>query len=256
MPPTAPHDDAPSEAATPSPSGLRAAAGRLRPLWRGLWRAFDSASRRPWAWALAGLVVGVLAFAGWRLGQPGDEAALAATGTPAADAPAAEASPGAQAPGLGLPVPDVGRTDEVVGLDPTLAARPEDQPARPDKPADMPPPDDNPELGGVEAQDAVLAAEARERWMPPRDARVLPRYPREAMRRGDEGTVRLAVTLDRSGFPRKVEVAGSSRSRALDRAAVDAVKQWRFAPARPDEPDQRSLEVPVEFTLERTTSRR
>lgn len=242
MPPTAPHDDAPAGAATPSPSRLRAAAGRLRPLWT----AFDRASRRPWAWALAGLVVGVLAFAGWRLGQRAPEAAPPAQ----AEGDVAAAAEGTRAPGLGLPAPDASRADEVVGLDTTVAARPEDQPVRPEKAEDMPPPIDNPELGGVEAQDAVLAAEARERWMPPKDQRVAPRYPRQALRNGDQGTVLLAVTLDRSGFPRKVDVAASSRSRALDRAAVEAVRQWRFAPARADEPDLRGLEVPIDFRLE------
>lgn len=244
MPPTAPHDDAPAGAATPSPPRLRAAAGRLRPLWT----AFDRASRRPWAWALAGLVVGVLAFAGWRLGQRAPEAA------PPAQAEGAVAAEGTRAPGLGLPAPDASRADEVVGLDTTVAARPEDQPARPEKAEAMPPVDDraldNPELGGVEAQDAALAADAFERWMPPKDQRVPPRYPRSRLIRGEEGTVVLAVTLDRSGFPRKVDVGRSSGSRALDRSAQGAVRQWRFAPARPDEPDLRSLEVPIEFRLD------
>jgi protein TonB len=240
----APHDDARPAAAPPSPSAPRAAAlrARLRPLWL----AFDRASRRPWAWALAGLVVGLLAFGGWRLAQHAPPA------PPPEDAAAGDAdAAGAPAPGLGLPAPDASRGGEVIGLDTTAAARPEDQPARPDKaPEAMPPPLDNPELGGVEAQDAALAADARERWMPPKEARVPPRYPRQALRDGDQGTVLLAVTLDRSGFPRKVDVAASSRSRALDRAAVEAVRQWRFAPARPDEPDLRGLEVPIDFRLE------
>lgn len=240
MPSTAPHDDAPDATAPPSPSGPPSAVGRLRPLLQ----AFDQASRRPWAWALAGLVVGALAFAGWRLAQP---AAQAPASPEVGDA---TEEPSARAPGLGLPAPDASRADEVVGLDTTLAARPEDQPARPEKDEDMPPPIDNPELGGVEAQDAALAADARERWMPPKEARVPPRYPRQALRNGDQGTVLLAVTLDRSGFPRGVDVASSSRSRALDRAAVEAVRQWRFAPARPDEPDLRTLEVPIDFRLE------
>ncbi len=243
MRPTAP---APTQArapmSTPSPvPATRLAA--LRAAARPLLGAFDRAARRPWVWALAGLAVGALAFAGWHAARDAAAPAPVAPG----EAPAAA---GAQAPGLGLPAPDATRREEVVGLDPTLAARPEDRPSASPDPMPMPPPVDNPELGGVDPQDAAQAASDRERWMPPKAERVSPRYPREALRRGEEGTVLLVVALDRSGFPRKVDVAASSRSRALDRAAMDAVRQWRFAPARPEEPDLRSLEVPVDFRMQ------
>lgn len=241
-PPEHTADDTPDHDARPRLSGLRA---RVRPLWL----AFDRAAQRPWAWALAGLAMGLLAFAGWHWGLRAPAVTSGADPESIAATDATDATD-ARAPGLGLPVPDASRTEEVVGLDPTLAARPEDQPARPEKALDMPPPIDNPELGGVAAQDAALAAEAFERWMPPKRDRLPPRYPRSSLRRGEEGSVLLAVTLDRSGHPNRVDVASSSRSRALDRAAVDAVRQWRFAPARPEEPDLRRLEVPIDFRID------
>src|SRR5690606_26769740 len=59
-----------------------------------------------------------------------------------------------------------------------------------------------------------------------------PAYPAVARRNGDEGTVLLRVLVGRNGAPLKVELDRTSRSRALDTAALDAVRNWRFVPAR------------------------
>jgi len=78
-----------------------------------------------------------------------------------------------------------------------------------------------------------------------------PAYPALARRNGEEGTVLLRVLVGRDGTPLKVEVDQSSRSRALDRAALDAVKDWRFAPARRGvENVEAWVRVPVSFRLE------
>ena len=51
---------------------------------------------------------------------------------------------------------------------------------------------------------------------------------------GSEGTVTVRALILSAGEVRSVEVAVSSGSIALDRAAADAVRRWRFAPAARD----------------------
>ena len=81
--------------------------------------------------------------------------------------------------------------------------------------------------------------------------RTPPEYPTAALRRRETGTVLVHAEVDAAGNPTDVSVARSSRSRALDRAAVQAVRRWTFRPAQQDgRPVAGSLDVPVEFTLE------
>jgi periplasmic protein TonB len=61
--------------------------------------------------------------------------------------------------------------------------------------------------------------------------RVEPAYPPTSRRLGEEGTVRLRVLVDENGRPRDVNVVNSSGFERLDRAAIDAVKRWRFVAA-------------------------
>lgn len=78
-----------------------------------------------------------------------------------------------------------------------------------------------------------------------------PRYPLAARRAGEQGTVTLRVLVTRDGLPARVDVEKSSGSAHLDRAALEAVRAWRFAPARlGPEPVESWLLVPVVFRLE------
>jgi len=78
-----------------------------------------------------------------------------------------------------------------------------------------------------------------------------PAYPLRARRDGIEGTVMLKVMVTASGAPGRVEIEKSSGSAALDHAALDAVKAWRFVPARRGEQAVDAwIRVPVEFRLE------
>jgi len=79
-----------------------------------------------------------------------------------------------------------------------------------------------------------------------------PTYPRRALRRGDQGVVLLRVDVSADGVPTSVGIVRSSRSRELDRAAVDAVGRWRFQPATADgRAVPGTVEVPIEFTPDR-----
>jgi len=84
-------------------------------------------------------------------------------------------------------------------------------------------------------------------------SRVVPNYPASALRSGDTGVVTVAATIDASGRPIKVGIDDRSGNRDLDRAAVAAVKQWRFQPAlRNGKAVEGMVRVPVEFTLDRS----
>lgn len=75
-----------------------------------------------------------------------------------------------------------------------------------------------------------------------------PRYPTMALRRGERGTVIVSVEVGVDGLPASVDVATSSGSRLLDRAAVDAVRRWRFRPAMSGEqPVTARVQVPISF---------
>lgn len=59
---------------------------------------------------------------------------------------------------------------------------------------------------------------------------VAPKYPLESRRRREQGIVVLAVTLDLDGAVAGVSVSRSSGFERLDRAALDAVRRWRWSP--------------------------
>jgi len=59
-----------------------------------------------------------------------------------------------------------------------------------------------------------------------------PAYPPLARRAKEQGRVVLRVFVSASGIAQDVEVRTSSGYERLDRAAMEAVRRWRFAPAR------------------------
>jgi periplasmic protein TonB len=77
-----------------------------------------------------------------------------------------------------------------------------------------------------------------------------PPYPGSARRQGIEGDVILQLSVDEAGKLISVSVARGSGHRALDEAAIAAVKQWRFEPAVVDgRPVAAVAELPVRFRL-------
>jgi len=78
-----------------------------------------------------------------------------------------------------------------------------------------------------------------------------PAYPAVARRAGQQGKVVLRVLVNASGSPDRVEIRSSSGFDRLDDAALDAVRRWRFVPARQgDTPLAAWVLVPITFTLE------
>jgi protein TonB len=100
-------------------------------------------------------------------------------------------------------------------------------------------------VGGLGLEDAARAltadaASARELVMteatvdqPPRAAeRSAPRYPPRARAEGVSGQVSLSLLIDADGRVLKVEVVDAAPPGVFDAAAVEAVRGWRFEPAR------------------------
>ncbi|HEX9265280.1 MAG TPA: energy transducer TonB [Candidatus Binatia bacterium] len=77
-----------------------------------------------------------------------------------------------------------------------------------------------------------------------------PAYPESARNEGREGRVLLRVLVDDHGRSKQVEINNSSGSEALDRAAAEAIKRWRFIPARyGDKAVESWIRVPIDFSL-------
>ena len=77
---------------------------------------------------------------------------------------------------------------------------------------------------------------------------VAPRYPTHAQLAHIEGVVVLDAVIDATGRVTDVRVTRSIQ--ALDQAAIDAVRQWRFTPTLLNgEPVSILLTVTVRFTL-------
>jgi protein TonB len=75
-----------------------------------------------------------------------------------------------------------------------------------------------------------------------------PVYPALSKRLREEGTVLLRVNLDAQGIVLDLTIEKSSSFQRLDQAALEAVKQWRFIPAkRGQEAMPSSALVPIEF---------
>ena len=77
-----------------------------------------------------------------------------------------------------------------------------------------------------------------------------PVYPMLARKHGWQGTVVLKVLVKGDGSCAQVRVEQSSGHAALDESAVEAVKKWKFSPARLGNSSYTSLaQVPIRFVL-------
>jgi protein TonB len=80
--------------------------------------------------------------------------------------------------------------------------------------------------------------------------RPAPKYPRESEAAREHGTVLLSVEISAGGRPDSVKIEKSSGYERLDRAAVEAVRRWRFKPAtREGQPVAARVNIPVQFKL-------
>ncbi|MEZ4648734.1 MAG: TonB family protein [Candidatus Eisenbacteria bacterium] len=81
--------------------------------------------------------------------------------------------------------------------------------------------------------------------------RVAPAYPELARLAGAEGRVVLEVWIDATGRVSDVRIAKSDVPATLERAALDAMRQWIFSPAKQGgNPVAVRVHVPIEFRLD------
>jgi periplasmic protein TonB len=79
-----------------------------------------------------------------------------------------------------------------------------------------------------------------------------PAYPAMSRRLGEEGRVEVEVQVQADGTPSRVSLKRSSGYSRLDEAALDAIKRWKFIPAkRGGEAVAASVIVPMPFVLEK-----
>lgn len=98
---------------------------------------------------------------------------------------------------------------------------------------------------------APAPVQAKVDVMPKLRRSIRPKYPRASRERGEEGTVRLRLKIDASGFVVDAEVVSSTGFRLLDEAAVNAVKAAKFIPARlRGEPVSSTAEIKLDFRLD------
>ena len=199
---------------------------------------------------------------------------------PAADDPAAEEAPPVVADVAALPLPvepapppvepapapaelpePVMSTPPIPPevAEPTVALAFPVPPRKPGPPPETlqaaPPAPRNPPLATAGPNVAPIAAPAAPRATHDVGATALagnppPIYPDLARRRGLEGRVVLLVEITPEGRCGGARVVESSRHGVLDDAALDAVRRWRFQPARRDGVSiASSLRVPVAFRL-------
>ncbi len=115
---------------------------------------------------------------------------------------------------------------------------------------ETPPPADSQTLAPADAASAPLAA--GDQPVPIEGQTPPPRYPNAALRNGESGTVLVRVEVDANGMPAGVALVQRSGSRDLDRAAMEAVRRWRFLPAQRDgRAIPGSLVIPIDFKADR-----
>lgn len=82
--------------------------------------------------------------------------------------------------------------------------------------------------------------------------RVAPEYPRLAERDGIEGYVELALSITAEGDVQSARVITASPPGTFDRAAIDAVRQWKYSPRTENgTPVASEAKTRIEFRLQR-----
>lgn len=199
------------------------------PLW------LTTVARWPaWKLFLAALGVGLLLGLSWQCSKRGATDFFTA-------APPGPAVPVADS----VPLPDVGATPAQGGVLDALPPR-----AAPSRPAPTPPADTAPPSAGASA-DADPGAPHPDNSIAVATSSPPPKYPGDAARARQVGTVILRVTVEADGSTSDVVVEQSAGARSLDRAAQQALRRWRFQPAYRNGVAIRSeVRVPVKFALD------
>ena len=97
----------------------------------------------------------------------------------------------------------------------------------------------------------TMPIEVSARWLPTATKLVEPHYPQAAQVRGIEGWVDLMLTVAPTGEVIDAELRDREGSRSFERAALLAVRQWRYEPnAAGSSAPAMEIPVRVAFKLE------
>ncbi|GAB4158754.1 MAG: hypothetical protein Fur0037_26200 [Planctomycetota bacterium] len=92
--------------------------------------------------------------------------------------------------------------------------------------------------------------------VPDETANEPPPYPLQSRRLGEQGRVVLSLAIDARGNVVEARIVRSSGHRRLDRAALEALRKWKFLPAtRGGHPVATTIEQEVEFVLSGRSAR-
>lgn len=107
----------------------------------------------------------------------------------------------------------------------------------------------NPSAEAVQTRQAASTPVAIQA-QPISQRQIKPEYPSLAKKRGWQGVVVLEVQVSERGWVKAIHIEQSSGYQMLDKAAVRAVKRWRFQPGTEDGvPVESSVTIPVRFQL-------
>lgn len=115
--------------------------------------------------------------------------------------------------------------------------------------AEQPPTEDLPDLGLTTGSIARTRSGVETRITPRALLNPAPTYPSDALARRLEGVVLLQVEVDAAGAVTNIQLVRTSGVKSLDDAALAAVRQWRFLPARDPATPPRRVNIPIEFVI-------
>ena len=92
-------------------------------------------------------------------------------------------------------------------------------------------------------EEVVRVGSSGEVTEPKKIKHVPPRFPEDAQRQRIQGVIVLETVIDRNGKVGSLRIVRSAGD-SLDRAAVDAVRQWEFVPMK-----LYGVPVPVAMTV-------
>lgn len=80
--------------------------------------------------------------------------------------------------------------------------------------------------------------------------KIMPQYPKRALKKGWQGVVYLKILVSDDGFPEQVIFSKKSQYNLLNQAALNAVLQWKFKAANINgQKSKMWIEVPIEFKI-------
>lgn len=162
--------------------------------------------------------------------------------------------PGSESEAGSEPAPDTGRGGQSAAradAAPDREAPPEPESGLPA--AEEPMPETRVESPDEPAEVATVSDERADRTSPVPEpgTAVQPEYPRDALRRGQEGFVTLRFTVTASGAVDDVAITEAEPEGVFEEPVRRAIRQWRFQPAtRAGEPVDQRVRHRFDFSLD------